>query len=370
MELVNSTRMVAGYTMGLEPSGRELLVVVVKGTFDMPLDGGNVRLADEQLPLVMADTFSGEPGFSAPVDEADFAPTKRRCDVLLKGSAYAPDGRPTTQVEVGLRVDRMVKRFDVVGNRYWRIGARGVTASAPEPFAVMPISYDCAFGGVDTRHQDPSKHSAFARNPVGKGFHTQWRPEWVDNSPLPNTQELGSPITSPNTQTAVPMSFGLLGRWWEPRVHYAGTYDEKWLEEQSPFLPVDFDEQYYQAAPLDQQIPHPVGGEQIALLNLTSEGRRSFSVPVFDAPIHFFPRRGRREEGKLTLDTIQLEPDIQRLSLIWRSTRPVRRNVFEIAQILVGKKSREWWARRESVSFPIKLEIVPYGTDQSGAAGG
>ena len=36
MELVNSTRMVAGFTMGIEPSGRELLVVVVKGTFQIP----------------------------------------------------------------------------------------------------------------------------------------------------------------------------------------------------------------------------------------------------------------------------------------------------------------------------------------------
>ena len=29
MELINATRMVAGYNMGLEPSGRELLVVVI-----------------------------------------------------------------------------------------------------------------------------------------------------------------------------------------------------------------------------------------------------------------------------------------------------------------------------------------------------
>ncbi len=33
MELINATRMQAGYTMGMEPSGRELLVVVIKGTF-------------------------------------------------------------------------------------------------------------------------------------------------------------------------------------------------------------------------------------------------------------------------------------------------------------------------------------------------
>jgi len=36
LELINATRMVAGYTMGIEPSGRELLVVVIKGTFHLP----------------------------------------------------------------------------------------------------------------------------------------------------------------------------------------------------------------------------------------------------------------------------------------------------------------------------------------------
>ena len=33
MELNNATEMEAGYTLGVEPSGRELLVVVVKGRF-------------------------------------------------------------------------------------------------------------------------------------------------------------------------------------------------------------------------------------------------------------------------------------------------------------------------------------------------
>ena len=93
MELINATRMVADHTMGLEPSGRELLVVVVKGTFVLPRSASEtLRLAEEQLPLVMADTFTGEPGFSAPVYEADFAPRKPHADVLLLGSAYAPYG--------------------------------------------------------------------------------------------------------------------------------------------------------------------------------------------------------------------------------------------------------------------------------------
>ena len=38
MELINATGMQAGYTMGMQPDGRELLVVVVKGTFTIPKD--------------------------------------------------------------------------------------------------------------------------------------------------------------------------------------------------------------------------------------------------------------------------------------------------------------------------------------------
>ena len=72
MELINATRTAAGYTMGTEPSGRESLVVVVKGTFRLPAPGEPVRLADEQAPLVLADTFTGQPGFSAPYYEVDY----------------------------------------------------------------------------------------------------------------------------------------------------------------------------------------------------------------------------------------------------------------------------------------------------------
>ena len=107
MELINATRMTAGYNMGLEPSGRELLVVVIKGTFVLPKPGEQVRLHDEQLPLIMADTFTGEPGFSAPVREIDFAPCKHACDVLLTGHARAPTGRQVTRLRAGLRVGPM-----------------------------------------------------------------------------------------------------------------------------------------------------------------------------------------------------------------------------------------------------------------------
>src|SRR5262245_40526143 len=103
MELLNATKMQAAYTMGMKPDGRELLVVVVKGTFQLPNAEAVPELAPEQVPLVMADEFTGEPGFSAPRYESDFAPFKPRCDVLLNGSAYAPVGQPAERVIVRLK---------------------------------------------------------------------------------------------------------------------------------------------------------------------------------------------------------------------------------------------------------------------------
>src|SRR5262249_29045912 len=161
VELINATRMVAGYNIGLEPSGRELLVIVIKRTFVLPKRSEKVRLADEQLPLIMADTFTGEPGFGAPIYEADFAPRKHYCDVLLVGSAHAPADTQVRRVRVGLIVGPMKKAFDVVGNRVWQVGISSITASAPEYFNRMPISYEVAFGGVDRHSEDESQHDAY-----------------------------------------------------------------------------------------------------------------------------------------------------------------------------------------------------------------
>ena len=118
MQLINATRMVAGYTMGVDPTAREHIVVVVKGTFRFPArDGEPALLSDEQAPLVMADTFTGEPGFSAPVHEADFPLRKPRCDVLLNATAHAPEGRPAERVRVGVKLGGWSKVIDVVGDR-------------------------------------------------------------------------------------------------------------------------------------------------------------------------------------------------------------------------------------------------------------
>lgn len=169
MEFINATRMAADCAMGIDVAGRESLVVVIKGTFVLPRDGESMRLTDDQCPLTVADTFTGEPGRSAPILESDFAPRKRSCDVLLIGSAHAPGGRPVPRMQVGLRVGSVVKHFDVVGERRWIAGMGVIRASAPAPFERQTISYDVAFGGVDQASPDPREHAACDANRWGVG---------------------------------------------------------------------------------------------------------------------------------------------------------------------------------------------------------
>ena len=50
MNLINTTRFLARHTMGMQPDGRQLLVVVVKGTFTIPAPGGEPETAPVQAP--------------------------------------------------------------------------------------------------------------------------------------------------------------------------------------------------------------------------------------------------------------------------------------------------------------------------------
>ena len=82
--------------------------------------------------------------------------------------------------------------------------------------------------------------------------------EGARKAPVDVVEAIGQPVKFPGDKYD-PMALGPLGRGWAQRACHAGTYDERWLKDDFPFLPKDFDERYYQAAPEDQQIPHPKG---------------------------------------------------------------------------------------------------------------
>lgn len=346
MDFVNETKVKAGWTLGFEPDGRELLVVVIKATFQIPKNGDKPELAEEQVPLTEADEFTGEPGFSATLYETDYAHRKPFCDVLLNGSAYAPGGRPTKSVRVTMRVGRMSKSFNVVGDRIWDRNILSVTPKPHRPFVRMPISYDRAYGGADKHPDKPEKIKTYTKNPIGVGYHPYSSGKHLKGKPLPNTEELGKKIKS-NNGKYLPMSFGPLGRNFASRVVYAGTYDQNWLDNVIPFWPNDFDYRYFQAAPPDQQIPYPKGDEPVILQNLSPEGLIKFQIPQVFMPVIFIPYRSEDIIKEAIIDTVLIEPENNRFMLTWRVSLPLRKNCFELQQAIAGEMPRSWhWGRK------------------------
>ena len=366
MELVNGTRLEAGTMVASDARGRERIVAVVKGTFDLSAGEGEPQLAEEQSPIVEADTFTGDPGASSTIYESDLVPFKPRCDVLLHGSAYAPGGKPAKRVRVALNIGRMLKGFDVIGDRVWTKPTLGFKlASDPVPFIQQRISYERAFGGMDVHPKEPGKITHYESNPIGVGYYPFSKAKHLEGRLLPITAEIDSKADSPKGRYQ-PMGFGPIGRNFQPRTRFAGTYDEQWMDEGFPFLPEDFDPSFFQSAPLDQQIPYPKGGEMVVLRNLTPKGRAALRIPRLEVPVEFNCRKARRTTTNAVIDTIIIEPDEKRLLVIWRASLFLRRSIHEVRQIVVGHMPQPWYRARDAAEvepppFPIveKIEEPP-----------
>ncbi len=339
MNCINYTPMVAACTVQTGVDGRLSVVVVVKATFNLPLDGSRPLLLPQQQPLLDADTFWGEPGLSAPRQEMDFAASKPYCDVLLSGSAHAPAGG-TIQLPVGMRVGNWTKRFRVIGDRFWQTGLLGVRASPPEVFHVMPLDYGRAYGGSVQLDESPDSWSAYAANPVGRGHYVDMVRSTLDGRSLPNIEEWSSSITRPD-EVHPPLSFGPIGRNWQPRVGYAGRYDDLWLEQRFPLLPDDFDHRYFQAAASDQWVQPLQGKEEIVLINLVDHAkaggeRVAFVMPELPLVIRVHPKRGASHLVKPVVDTLFIEPDEERFCVVWRVAHLLRQSPAELSVIEVG----------------------------------
>jgi hypothetical protein len=348
MRFTNVTGLPASWTMGLRRDGRELLVVVVKGTFDLSAPHP-LPLSARQMPLIEADVFTGEPGLSAPWRETDFAHGKPACDVLVLGSAHAPQGRPVKRLTVGVRVGGWHKALDVVGPRTWQRGIMGVSASEPEPFVCQRISYDQAWGGTVAPVPDLHEGWSLSANPVGVGY---WRhTRHIDGQPMPWTEACGQAVNDPAGEYT-PMGLSPLGRNWWPRIGHAGTYDTHWVENVAPLWPQDFDERYFQHAPPDQVLPALQGGEEVVLQHLSPQGPMAFRLPGVAMPVTFVPHQGRDLTQQARVDTLVIEPDAQRLSMTWRCVLPLGRNVFDVKELIVGEMSAAWHRSRR---FPGKV---------------
>ena len=118
MNLINKTPFTVATILWEDLQGQPKLSVIIKGTFAIK-NNEVATIATEQIPILVADELYGGNPTAAVRLESDRAPFKPRTDVVLIGRAYAPGGRPVTQLNVTLRVGRMARIIRVFGNRQW-----------------------------------------------------------------------------------------------------------------------------------------------------------------------------------------------------------------------------------------------------------
>ncbi|MBV1860449.1 MAG: DUF2169 domain-containing protein [Nannocystaceae bacterium] len=315
-ELRNSTPYAAGFTWCQDPNGARRWVVAVKGTFDIGLDG-QLTLSEEQPAPSVAGEYNGDDGVSSLRYEADLTPPKPGTDLYVSGHAYAPGGRPVTRMSVALGFAGKRKILEVVGDRVWQRNLADVSPSAPASFVQMPLTYERAYGGYDDASPDLNEQALFEANPVGLD-HVAKRANLVGR-PVAN---IGFPGADPEKSGAA--GFGALCGHWSPRIKHAGTYDAKWVETRKPLPPTDLDPRFHMCAPEDQQfIPHLRGGESVEVVNMNPRGALRFALPkvylAFKTRIAL--RRGERtEDHRAKLNTVIVEPDFPRVSMVWHTS--------------------------------------------------
>jgi len=334
--LENTSAFEAEMALLADENGRDILLILAKATYDINTDG-TLKLSEEQQPICFEGEYHGEPGISSLkiAPEANF--DKLGTDVVLIGHAYAPNGQPVTQFDVGLQVANMRQHIRVFGDRVWQkrktAGMTTWVASNPEPIVKIPLIYENAFGGKDLTPED-DKHNAFEpRNLLGKGVIAKY--SQLEEVPMPNLEDPNHLLQSPSDRPQ-PLGTGFISPDWQPRLAYAGIYDQAWEQTRLPMLPKDFKREFFNAA-------HPNlkangflnGSEMVHIINACSQGKLSFKLPDEKPKIKFKFQYKDSKQLPVSLDSVIIDSDAMKLTLLWRATQDVFNRIYEMETISV-----------------------------------
>ena len=178
-----------------------------------------------------------------------------------------------------------------------------------------------AFRGTDlfgSRSAQP--HRMDERNPVGRGVALRARSIWPTGPRTPSNIRAGNPAA------VGPAGFGPIDPAWLPRRALAGTCRTRAVgtDRRSRCSPEDSESGVHaEPVPLDQRVPVNRWSEasRFELVNHDVGRVESFSSSS-RLSLDFTSRFGWRREPHATqqLATVLIEPEEQRLSVVWQST--------------------------------------------------
>lgn len=304
-----------GWKVGSVDPPELSLTVVAKAI--CPLTPRRLK-ADPSPPGVRGDLFEieGEPG-SGLRYPSDLVPFKPNTDILLRGDAWAPDGKPAASVPVSLSIAGVRKSILVTGDRTWQPvpgDERRMEMSAPEPFISMHLARQRAFGGPGSE-----------KNPLGCGLNCV-----QSGGRLPNIEDPAH-LISTITDTPEPVGVGPIPADHHPRAAMIGTFDDSYAKTRWPWMPADADWRHSCAAPIDQQTTGYVRGDELLRLRNVVQGAPDFWTHLPGLRVRWLMRvKDRRgvitaREVPMNLDTVYIDAKAGNVVLVWRGVTPAAR---------------------------------------------
>lgn len=326
LQLKNRTPFAAQLALFPNQQGVDTLYIVVKATFNI---GREWTLADEQKPPTAADEYwSDDPATSSIKYASDLHIGKPSTDIIMVGHAWSPEGREVREMDVSLAVGTVGTHIRVFGDRYWDNG----DITPPVPFSSMPLVYERAFGGI--HKVDGKMIAGEVRNPIGCGFAGKRRVKEMNGEPLPNLENPRQ-LLKRIGEVVTPSGCGFTSPNWQPRLSFAGTYDEEWQKYSAPYLPADFDLRFFNMAHPDLIYPgFLTGGEPVKINGVNPYGHLHFNLPLVTLKAGVMIQ-SRIEQPVFNIETLLIEPDDLLLGMTWKASIPCDKETLKIQEVIV-----------------------------------
>jgi len=306
-----------------------MLTVVAKATFT--LRPGKMSLTATPQSLHGRERHSSDDPARSLHAPSDLVPFKRRVDVVLVGQAFAPRGAPAQALVARLAVGNIDKAIAVHADRVLtrdgeiREGARWTS---------MPLVYERAAGGPDTW------------NPVGVSLdaslnaHGQWL--------LPNLRPRAALHADPAERVA-PIGFGPIAATWRVRRDKLRQRAASWSDAsfEDALIGDDFDAEYFQVAPPDQQLEALRDEEAITLESLSPEHPLLVTQLSGLQPKAFVDLPGQTPRDlPLAADTLWIDTDRAICTVTWRGQVPLssREQPGRVVVAAAGPGQRLSWS--------------------------
>lgn len=346
------------------------LSVITKRTYNIDKNG-ICRLAEMQQAL-NTDIIFYEPDSELIKEDYDLYPIKPFTDVIVKGSIKG-DNR-STHLQTAIEIENQPPfLITVFGNRKaFKNNYNKIVFSDPEIIETIPLRYDFAYGGIDyaaeaqmpdvpnnlkkanpTMDWGGSSLYRYPRNTCGKGYIVFDNSKAFENLELPNLEYPKMLLTPINlvlndpynwVNQPLPRATDWVNLAWFPRIGYIGIlpfndksgYIKNIPENMDDLVdrdileiiknPVPFNIRASNGGSLGLQFADMIGNEFIKLKNIHPNSRNFILQLPTDIPkIWVDGRKGKLLETKPVMHTIIMEPDENRLSIIWRGSAPALR---------------------------------------------